>query len=131
MKMPASPVARTLLQCLAGAAGGVALGLVIGLVGGQLGRGDGSGWGDLGGAIILGALGYVVGAGLGAHLAGRRLGQPSVWWFALAASAGAAIAVLALAEPAHLNTRPELMQVIFIVAAPLAATFVPRLMPAG
>jgi hypothetical protein len=128
MTQPKSLIVQVLFQLVASVAGGVALGALGGLVGSQLGKLASNGWGDLVGAILLAGGGYLAGAGLGAHLAGRKLDHPGAWWMALVASFGAGVLILVLAEPTHLNSQPALMRVVFAIAAPLAATLVPRLL---
>lgn len=116
-----------LLQFLASAAAGAVLAVIGGMVGSALGKSNPSGWGDLIGGVLLSAAGYVIGTVLGATLAGRRLNRPTSLPLALIGAVAAAILVLILAEPLHLNSSAIVLQAVMGAAVPAAAVFVPGL----
>ncbi len=108
-------------EAASGALGGLLLGLPGALLGRTLGAGANNGFGDLVGAILLAAAGYILGCVLGVYFVGRRAGQPgAVWAIALGSLAGGALTLL-LAQPLRLNATPVLLQGTFLVLPPVLA----------
>ncbi len=117
-----APALHLLAELIGGAVGALALGLAFGFAGARLFAGSSGGFGDLIGALLGMLLGCVLGSSLGAYVVGRRLGAGGAYWRALLGSALGAALVLLLAEPLRLNASPALLQGLFAIVPPLAAT---------
>ena len=114
--------AQWLAEAVAGAIVGIALGAAAGFAGARALAGSGSGFGDLVAAVVGAMIGYTVGAAAGVYLAGRLLGRRGSFWLALGGSVlGGALALLT-GGLLRLNTNTTLLQTVFVLVPPVAAT---------